>query len=207
MAILGKPPRGSMTPRLSVPELSCTVPYMAVRTDDLLAVATNVLVASPAAAMGEVAAAAGISRTTLHSRFPNRQALLIALALEAMDLIEAAYADARLDEGSVVDALGRAVELMIPLGPQVEYLLREPSLNAEPDVVRRHGELDKPLLDLVRRGQHDQTLRVDLPDWWIVAFLATTVFAAWAAVADGRLAPRDAPRVVCGSVLAGLARR
>lgn len=178
--------------------------HVAVRTDELLTLATHTLMASPAASMGEVAAAAGISRTTLHSRFPSRQALLVALAMEAMDLIEAAYAEARMDEGSVRDALGRAVELMIPLGPRVEYLLRESSLDAEPDVVRRHQELDQPLLDLVRRGQRDRTLRSDLPDWWIVGSLAAVVFAAWAAVADGRLAPRDAPGFVGATVLEGL---
>jgi AcrR family transcriptional regulator len=187
-------------------ERSCTVLDMTVSTDDLLTVATQVLVTSPAASMSEVAAAAGISRTTLHSRFPSRQTLLVALAMGAMDLIEAAYVEARMDEGPVTDALGRAVELMIPLGPRVEYLLRESSLKAEPDVVRRHRELDVPLLELVRREQRDQTLRADLPDWWIVAFLAAALFAAWAAVADGRLAPRDAGRLVRDSVLDGVAK-
>lgn len=180
---------------------------MAVQDAQMLAVATEVLVASPAASLGEVAAAAGVSRTTLHSRFPTRDALLIALAMEAMDLIEAAYTAARLEEGPVTEALRRAAELMIPLGPRVEFLLREASLKTEPSVVTRHRDLDQPLLDLVRRGQHDQSLRGDLADWWIVASLAAAVFAAWAAVADGRLAPRDAPGVVCTSVLDGLGPR
>lgn len=180
---------------------------MIVRPPDLLAVATKVLISSPAASLGDVAAAAGISRTTLHSRFPTRQALLVALAMEAMGLIETAYEDATLDEGPVEDAIRRAVERMIPLGPRVEFLLRERSLDAETEVVRRHDELDRPLLELVRRGQQDRTLRGDLPDWWIVSSLASMVFGAWDAIADGRLAPRDAPGVVCGTILGGLAPR
>lgn len=180
---------------------------MAVREKDLLAIATSVLIDAPAASLGEVAAAAGISRTTLHSRFPTRQELLITLAMEAMDLIEAAYQEAHLDDGPVDEALKRAVAGMIPLGPRVEYLLRERSLNAVPEVVQRHEELDRPLLELVRRGQQDGTLRDDFSDWWIVASLAAAVFAAWAAVADGRLAPREAPRLVCGTVLDGLSAR
>ena len=72
---------------------------MSVRSDDLLGVATKVFIAEPGASLGDVAAAAGMSRTTLHARFPTRQALLVALAMEAMDLIAAAYDQARLDDG------------------------------------------------------------------------------------------------------------
>lgn len=54
--------------------------------------AVQALMVSPGASLAEVAAAAGVSRTTLHSRFATRQDLLAALAHDAMDLIERAYA-------------------------------------------------------------------------------------------------------------------
>ena len=180
---------------------------MSVRTDDLLGVATKVFIAKPGASLGDVAVAAGVSRTTLHSRFPTRQALLVALAMEAMDLIAAAYEQARLDDWPVDQALLRVVEVMIPLGPRVEFLLRERSLDSEAELVRRYEELDQPLVRLVQRGQQEGTLRRDLPAWWVVSSLSAAVYGAWDAIADGRLAPREAPALVTETMLHGLVSR
>lgn len=180
---------------------------MVVQKRTLLDVATRVLLQSPTASLAEIAAAAGVSRTTLHQRYPTRQDLLVALALEAMDLVRQAYADARPDEGSAREAIERVVDRMVPLGPRLEFLLRERSLDAEEEVNRRYADLDAPLVVLVTRGQAAGELRADLPAWWLVASLVGAVYAAWEAIADGRLAPRDATGLVLTSVLDGLAPR
>lgn len=170
-------------------------------------VATRVLIETPGASLGDVAAAAGVSRSTLHSHFSSRQALIVALALEAMELITTAYENARPDEGPVDEAIHRIIEQMIPVGPRVEFLLRERSLDSESEVVERYENLDLPLLRLVERGQQDGTLRRDLPAWWVVSSLTAAVYGAWDAVASGKLASRDAPALVTGTALFGLVAR
>lgn len=180
---------------------------MAVQKRAVMDTAVQVLLVSPAASLADVAAAAGVSRTTLHSWFSTRQALLVALAQEAMDLVEQAYREARLEHGPAREALGRVVELTVPLGSRVEFLLRERSLDNEPEVTARYAELDRPLLRTVERGQRDGELRGDLPAWWLVASLNASVYAAWEAIADGRLAPRDAGGLVLTSTLDGMAPR
>lgn len=185
---------------------------MAVRDDDLLTLATQVLLRQPTASLAEVAAQTGVSRTTLYSRFPTRQALLVGLAQAAMDLVEKAYVDARLD-GAPPDRAGveagllRVVERLVPLGERVEFLLRERSLDAEPELVARYAELDRPLVAFVTRAQEAGALRRGLPAWWVVASLVGSVYAAWEAIADGVLAPRDAPALVLGTVLDGVRER
>ena len=153
--------------------------------------------------MGDVAAAAGVSRTTLHSRYPSRQALLVALAHAAMSLVEQAYAGARLDDPSVPAALGRVVDALVPLGPRIEFLTRERSLDEVEEVNERYLALDRPLIELVERGQATGVLRGDVPAWWLVAALAALVYAAWEAIAEGRLAPRDASPLVLSTALDG----
>lgn len=177
---------------------------MTVQTDTLLEVATRVLVADPSASLAEVARAAGMSRTSLHSRYPTRTALLTALAHEAMNLVERAYAGAHLDDDDVGAALGRLVDRLVPLGPRVEFLLRERALDAEASVVARYETLDQPLIERIARAQHDGQVRADLPAWWVAAALLAAVYSAWEAVADGRLAPRDAPALVRTTVLHGV---
>jgi AcrR family transcriptional regulator len=180
---------------------------MPVRDDALLTAATQVLLRQPTASLAEVATAIGVSRTTLYSRFPTRQALLVGLAQAAMDLVEKAYADAALDDADVAASLRRVVERLVPLGERVEFLLRERSLDGEPEVVARYAELDGPLIGFVARAQGAGALRADQPAWWIVASLDSSVYAAWEAISDGRLAPRDAPALVLGTVLDGVRER
>lgn len=180
---------------------------MTVRESTLLDAASRALLVSPGASLGEVAAAAGVSRTTLHSRFATRQDLLVALAHDAMDLLGQAYAAARLDEGPVRDALHRVVVGTLPLGPRIAFLLRERSLDDDAELNARYLVVDQPLVDLVERGRTSGELRRDLPAWWLVASILGTIFAAWEAIADGRLAPRDAPDLVLTSMLDGVATR
>lgn len=180
---------------------------MAVQESILLEVASRTLLVSPGASLAEVAAAAGVSRTTLHSRFATRQDLLVALAHDAMDLLEQAYQAAGLDQGPVREALRRVVEATLPLGPRIAFLLRERSLDVDPELNARYQVLDQPLVDLVERGRTTGELRSDVPGWWLVDSIVGTVFAAWEAIADGRLAPRDAPDLVLTSMLDGAAAR
>jgi len=177
---------------------------MVVSNRTLLDVATVVLLASPSASMGDVAAAAGISRTTLHSRFTSREALLAALASDAMDLVEQAYRDARLEDGAVPDALRRLIALLVPLGPRLDFLLRERSLDEDAVVTARYGQLERPIVALFERGQLEGVVRADLQPWWLASGATGLVSAAWEAIADGRLAPRDAAGLVITTLLDGV---
>jgi len=179
---------------------------MTVSNRTLLDAATRVLVASPSASMGDVATAAGISRTTLHSRFSSREALLSALADDAMDLVEQAYRDARLDDDDMTEALRRLVASLVPLGPRLDFLLRERSLDDDPAVTARFAQLEQPLVTLFERGRHEGAVRTDLPTWWLATGATGLVSAAWEAIADGRLAPRDAADLVVTTLLDGVGR-
>lgn len=172
----------------------------------LLEIATEVLVVDPTASLGDVARAAGIGRTTLHKHYPTRHALLVALARDALDLLERSYAEIGLDVPAqdAPAAVHRLVGVMIPLGPRLEYLLRERTLDAEPELNSRMEALDEPVRALVRRAQAAGVFRPDLPDEWIVASMNSLVYAAWELIALGRVAPVAAPDLVMRSLLDGI---
>lgn len=172
----------------------------------LLQTATEVLVADPAASLGDVAAAAGIGRTTLHKLYPTRQSLLVALAKDALEVLEGIYREVVLDEpGSAAPrVLRRLVTAVIPLGPRMEFLCRERSLDTEPELIARVEALDAPVLGLVRRAQAEGVLTADLPDEWVVASINALVYAAWELIALGRLAPVAAPELVMRTLLGGI---
>jgi AcrR family transcriptional regulator len=167
----------------------------------LLDVAAEVLVANPAAPLAVVAQAAGIGRTTLHKQYATRDDLLLAVAHRSLDLCIQAARDAVADENG---ALRRLVDALIPVGPQLAFLFRQPSLDADPALDRRFDDLDEPVSRAVRAAQQAGELRRDRPEWWFVSSLYALVYVAWEGIAKGRLAPLDATELVLGTLLDGL---
>jgi AcrR family transcriptional regulator len=172
----------------------------------LLETATHVLVADPAASLGDVARAAGISRTTLHKIYPTRPALLRALASDALELLTCAYSQAGLDVAGVdaPAALTRLAAELIPLGPRLMFLYRERSLDGEPELLARINALDEPIRSLEQRARADGTFRADLPDGWVRATFEALVYAAWEQIAAGLIAPLAAPEFVMSTLLNGV---
>src|SRR5215218_6687483 len=80
--------------------------------------------------MADVAAAAGVARATVYRYFPNRQALLDALARVGLDHAEARLRGARLAHVPLEQALERAVRALIDVGDTFIVLARAP---ARPD--------------------------------------------------------------------------
>jgi hypothetical protein len=112
--------------------------------------------------------------------------------------------------------LRRLVDLMIPLGPSLMFLLRAPELDGDDELSARIDELDRPVRDAVRRAQsHAQTqtqtqtqtrtpLDPAIPDWWATEMLFAGVYIAWEQIRAGRLAPRDAGELVYRTWLFGI---
>ncbi len=171
----------------------------------ILESAAGLLVVDRGASMERIAEAAGVGRTTLHRHFRSREALIRAIALDAIEECEAAIEKAGLEEGSVREATERLFEALIPVGERYHFLLAEAQLENDPEVVAAEERIDAPMRRLIGRGKADGTLRADVPDAWILNAMGALLFAAWEGVRDGDLAPRDTPGLVTRTLLSGVA--
>ena len=178
---------------------------MSISTDAILETATRVLAASPSATLADVARAAGISRTTLVMRFATRDELLLTLAVDAIDRIDAAILAAGIADASQdpVAALADLTETMMPLGARHGYLLRERSLDDNEELRERWSRIDRTITDAVRRAQAADRVRADLPALWVADVWFWLVVAAWEGVEAGRIAPLDGARLVITTLLDG----
>ncbi|MDN5765656.1 MAG: TetR/AcrR family transcriptional regulator [Humibacillus sp.] len=176
------------------------------RHTDLLDAAVSYLVAHPRASLGQIAAAAGMGRTSLFKRFPTRDALEHAVAVRALTVCHAAITGAR-DDTASDGGLRSLVAALVPIGPQLNFIWRTPALDVDAEVVRQYRAMDAALYAALERARGAGALRDDRPGWWLSQTLYALVYVAWESVRDGTLARRDAPDLVLDTLVGGLGRR
>lgn len=175
--------------------------------------ATQVLLHDPRASLGELAERIGIGRTTLHRHFPTRAALVRALAYDALERLATAYRTVGLEPGvgesprgvDVQAVVGQLIEVTLPLGPRLMFLLRTVELYDDPEVLRLTSEMDVPLDAVLADAQASGSLHPGPPTWWLRETLYSLVYLAWEQIHLGRLAARDAAPLLLRTWWAGAA--
>lgn len=160
-----------------------------MKDDALIDALTAALVEHPAASLGELAAAVGVGRTTLHRRFPTRTDVLHAVGASAAQRFGQAYADAHLElafvEGETDAAslrrLADLVARIVPIGPQIAVLFRAGLLDTanDPHTAAELRDLDAPLHDAIARGRRRGVLDRDQPTEWLAETLLGLAYIAW----------------------------
>ncbi|MFJ6464937.1 TetR/AcrR family transcriptional regulator [Streptomyces sp. NPDC091387] len=134
----------------------------------ILTAAEQVLAEDPGASMEQIAAAAGVARTTIHRRFASRQALIEALATSAARQLAQAVDDGRPDTAPPLVAMHRitanvlqvkgawAFALELPADPHSEAALLQQDIARRCTAVLARAQADKLIdatadLDWVRR--------------------------------------------------------
>jgi AcrR family transcriptional regulator len=174
----------------------------------ILDAAVRLLEEGPFAGLAEVAREAGVTRQTVYAHFASRAQLLEAVLEELVGDHRGALAQARLDEGSAVEALGRLLTLSGELsrrgGVALENLARM-STPEESDT--QHDPVRASLVRLARRGQRQGEFDPDVPAAWIAAATIALGHAAAAEVSAGRISRRRADSLLLDSLLRMYAAR
>src|SRR5215469_9005838 len=169
----------------------------------LLDVAAEVLVADPAASLAEVAAAAGIGRTTLHKQYATRDDLLCAVGHRAIDLLEQAISQVT-GTDDADGGLRATIAAMIPIGPQLAFLWRTPAFDHIAELDQRWTAAETRNLAVLKRAQDRGILTASVPDWWLVQTFYSIIYVAAESVGAGKLASLDAPGLALRTFLHGI---
>jgi AcrR family transcriptional regulator len=140
--------------------------------------AVALLAGDPTASLGDVAAAAGVGRTTVHRYFPERSDLLAAIGADVLDKVEAATVRARLDDGPAADALERLCQEYFELGDGLTLMFETPQL------VNWSGwdeetAADRHFLHTVRRGHAEGSIDPELDQEWVRNLVWALLYTAW----------------------------
>lgn len=131
----------------------------------ILEAAERVLAEDPGASMEQIAAAAGVARTTIHRRFANRQALIDALTSSAARQLARAVDDGRPDTAPPLVAMHRITANVLQVKSAWAFALELP---ADPDseAVVLHQDIARSCIAVLKRAQDDKLIdeAADL-DW------------------------------------------
>ncbi|MER6624018.1 MULTISPECIES: TetR/AcrR family transcriptional regulator [unclassified Streptomyces] len=131
----------------------------------ILESAERVLAEEPGASMEQIAAAAGVARTTIHRRFANRQALIEALASSAARQLARAVDDGRPDTAPPLVAMHRITANVLQVKSAWAFALELP---ADPDseAAALHQDIARRCIAVLERAQADKLIdeAADL-DW------------------------------------------
>ncbi|MFI8500168.1 TetR/AcrR family transcriptional regulator [Streptomyces sp. NPDC085524] len=132
----------------------------------ILAAAERVLAENPAASMEQVAEAAGVTRTTVHRRFANRQALIDALAAEAVSKLAEAIEDGHPETAPPLVALHRATANVLRVKGAWGFALG-PGLAQSEQAARTHEEIALRCTELLGRLQRQGVIAADADLEWV----------------------------------------
>ncbi|SFP02745.1 DNA-binding transcriptional regulator, AcrR family [Amycolatopsis arida] len=144
----------------------------------ILEAAVAVLSQNPAASLGDIAASAGVGRTTVHRYFPERAHLMAALNQYALEQIAAATERARLDDGTALEAFDRLCQEYFELGELLTLLFNDVELTAS-DAWDEETDADRALLRLVERGHAEGGIDPELEPAWVQQLLWCVLYGAW----------------------------
>ncbi|MCV7345350.1 TetR/AcrR family transcriptional regulator [Mycolicibacterium rhodesiae] len=167
----------------------------------LLAAAIDVLTENAAASMSEIAATAGVARSTLNRYFADRAALTEGIE----SFVEAQYEDAvraaRTAEGTGLAAYLRIVDEMLERLDSLGWWMRA---TADYDLDDFDCEADQGLIAVIQRGHRDGTVDTQFTPMFMVGATWSMLTAAYYDVRHGKQ-PRRETRDMCHRALMKLA--
>lgn len=165
----------------------------------------EVLAQRAGASMGDIADAAEVGRSTLHRYFPERSELISAIFRMTVDRLSEALAEARLTEGTPAEALRRAVHAYFELTPSMLQVCSEAQQRDDDEwLVQAYTEAERPVADLIERGQLAGYFDPAVSKLWIHKVLWWNVLAGIEAIGEGLLTKHQAAESVIRLLERGL---
>jgi AcrR family transcriptional regulator len=154
--------------------------------------------------MADVAETAGISRATLYRYYPDRDALLDALAAQALADAAARLADAGLERAPVEEAIERIVRALTAVGDRYAVLLRE---QVETDPAETDRLVAAPMRAVFARGVESGFFRQDIPVDVLLELFGGALIAALKLIERGQLGFEEASAAAASVFLDGARAR
>lgn len=172
---------------------------------DLIARVADALARQPGGSMQEIAAAAGVGRTTLHRAFGSREALIEGVGRHVLAECARLFDAAGIDDAPADEVLDRLIAETVLLARVYALLFAEPAVYRatalQDDIAGQEQRFER----FVVRCQAAGVLRLDVPPGWLANAIGAQLGGAWWAIQEGHVGVRDAPRLLRTTLFDGIA--
>ncbi|MBR8740288.1 TetR/AcrR family transcriptional regulator [Nocardiopsis sp. MG754419] len=172
----------------------------------ILAAAVEVLVENRSAPLSQVAAKAGVARSTLQRYFPERADLVAALEVYGNELADEATERARTTEGPAIEAFSRLVSEYFGLSEVIMLTLGGEDSRTEYDE-DACGPSDLALFELIERGHEDGTIDPRITPLWAQQLLWSTLYSGWSYSGVARVPVFEAHNMCLLSLVKAIGRQ
>ncbi|MEM8616850.1 MAG: helix-turn-helix domain-containing protein [Pseudomonadota bacterium] len=157
----------------------------------------------PSASLSEVSERAGVGRATLHRHFPSRDALVRALALIAIEEMDAAADAATAGAPNYTTAFQRMLSALIPLGSRHGFLALEP-IEGDPEIADAFARQQRETSELIDACKAEGLFELTVPTDWISQVFDHLLYAAWESIKAGETTPKQASDLAWRTLTRGL---
>lgn len=158
----------------------------------------------PNASLDDVAARAGVGRATLFRHFPNRTALLRAAGAHVIAELDAALVVASIPaDATPQQHLRSLLAVMVDAGLPLHAVFGMAELAEDAELQAALQVLDRHIEPVVAECRAAGLFDAHVPPAWIEAAFDGLLYAAWAAIHKGTLAPAHAPDLLLHTMLHG----
>lgn len=131
----------------------------------ILDATASVLARDRRATLPEIAAAAGVARSTVHRYFVDRDRLVYEATVASLHVINETLTAAATDQGPAIEAMRRLITMLVPEGDRIVFLFADPVMLR--DLPPEHQPNTRPIDELIARGQADGVFDPGLSVEWI----------------------------------------
>lgn len=157
------------------------------------------------APLADIAERAGVSRSTLHRYFADRQALVDAVLVDATEVLVRAAEDATAHSTTAREELEALMRAIIDVGDVIIFLFADPRRFEGNEHWDGSEQDDGDLAEVVRRAQEEGAVTTDVDPAWVVGVFYSLVYVAAEAINSGHLPRHRAADVSLRTFFGGVA--
>ncbi|MEM9212133.1 MAG: TetR/AcrR family transcriptional regulator [Pseudomonadota bacterium] len=171
--------------------------------DAIIEAAFQIYNENAGASLGDIADRAGVGRATLHRYFPGRDELMAALAMIALEELEAAIEASAGKAQSYEEYFRLAIQAVVPLANRQWFLSHE-AVDADPEVAKAYDASRAEMHAEIEKAKEEGLFDADLPTFWIDEVIENLTYAAWSMVRKGEATPKQAADLAWRTLMNGM---